>query len=44
VAALTRAADGFSVSWDAASLTLFESHTGHGPARYEPLLQVPLIG
>jgi RNA 2',3'-cyclic 3'-phosphodiesterase len=44
VAALTRAADGFSVSWDAASLTLFESHTGHGPARYEPLLQVPLVG
>jgi 2'-5' RNA ligase len=44
VAALIRATDGFSASWDASALTLFESHTGHGPARYEPLLRVPLGG
>jgi 2'-5' RNA ligase len=44
VAALLRAAEGFSTSWQAASVTLFESHTGGGPARYEPLLEVPLRG
>ncbi len=42
VAALHRAADGFSSSWRATDVTLFESHTGGGPARYEPLLSVPL--
>lgn len=44
VAALLRVTDGFSTSWEAAALTLFESHTGGGPARYEPLLRVPLGG
>ena len=44
VAALVRAAEGFSASWDATAVTLFESHTGGGPARYEPLLRVPLGG
>ena len=44
VATLLRVAEGFSTSWEATAVTLFESHTGGGPARYEPLLQVPLAG
>jgi RNA 2',3'-cyclic 3'-phosphodiesterase len=44
VAALIRATDGFSATWEATGVTLFESHTGGGPARYEPLLRVPLGG
>jgi RNA 2',3'-cyclic 3'-phosphodiesterase len=41
-AALRRAAAAFETSWQARTLTLFESHTGGGPARYEPLLEADL--
>lgn len=44
VAALKRAAEGFSTSWQASTITLFESHTGGGRARYEPLFEMPLAG
>jgi 2'-5' RNA ligase len=39
---LIQAADGFSVRWRAGSVVLFESLTGHGPARYVPLVEAPL--
>jgi RNA 2',3'-cyclic 3'-phosphodiesterase len=35
---------GWHVDWTADRLVLFESVTGGGPARYEPLLEVPLAG
>lgn len=41
---LIAAAEGFSVRWRATSLALFESRTGNGPARYVPLVEVPLGG
>lgn len=41
-AALDEAATGWSTDFMADRVTLFESHTGRGPARYEPLLEVPL--
>jgi 2'-5' RNA ligase len=41
-AALARAAADWSTRFVADRVTLFESHTGGGPARYEPLLEVPL--
>jgi 2'-5' RNA ligase len=43
-AALTALAETFDAGWTADRLTLFESHVGGGPARYEPLLEVPLGG
>lgn len=43
-AALTALAEGFEAGWTADRLTLFESHVGGGPAKYEPLLEVPLGG
>ncbi len=42
VAALVRASSGLDATWEAAELVLFESHTGHGPARYEPLVEAAL--
>lgn len=39
---LIAAADGFSATWHADRLVLFESHTGAGPARYEPLAEALL--
>jgi len=35
-------AETLDVGWEAEELVLFESITGGGPARYEPLLAVPL--
>jgi len=43
-AALTALAGSLESGWTADRLTLFESHVGGGPARYEPLLEVPLTG
>lgn len=43
-AALRTAAASFSTAWTASRLTLFESHMGGGPARYEPLLEAPFGG
>jgi 2'-5' RNA ligase len=43
-AALTAHAGSLESTWTADRLTLFESHVGGGPARYEPLLEVPLTG
>jgi 2'-5' RNA ligase len=40
---LTAAAEGFGVSSAADRLVLFESITGGGPARYEPLESTPLL-
>ena len=37
-------AEEFDVAWDAGELVLYESLTGGGPARYQPLLRVPLAG
>lgn len=42
VRALVRLAAGFRVAWRADRLVLFESLTGHGPARYEPVEEVAL--
>lgn len=39
--ALTTAGRSFAATWTADRLVLFESHTGGGPARYEPLREVP---
>jgi 2'-5' RNA ligase len=39
---LVEAARGFSAVWRADRLVLFESHTGGGPARYEPLAEARL--
>jgi len=39
---LTAAAADFELAWTADRLVLFESQTGGGPARYVPLLEVPL--
>lgn len=36
------AADGFSATWRAGTVVLFESQTGGGPARYVPLVEAPL--
>ena len=41
---LMAAADGFSAPWRAATIVLFESQTGGGPARYVPLVEAPLAG
>jgi len=41
---LVEAAADWHVDWIADRLVLFESQTGGGPARYEPLLEVPLAG
>ncbi len=41
-AALARSAAEWSTTFVADRVTLFESHTGGGPARYEPLLEVRL--
>jgi 2'-5' RNA ligase len=43
-AALVEAARGFATDWIADRIVLFESHTGGGPARYEPLREVALTG
>jgi 2'-5' RNA ligase len=43
-AALIAASAAFSVSFTADRLVLFESLTGGGPARYEPLSDHPLAG
>jgi 2'-5' RNA ligase len=43
-AVLAELAAGLDVTWTADRLTLFESHVGGGPARYEPLLEVPFGG
>ncbi len=40
--ALIRAGEEFVADWTADRLVLFESHTGRGPASYEPLIEVPL--
>ncbi len=32
------------LAWQAESLVLYKSHTGHGPSRYEALAQAPLSG
>lgn len=42
--ALERAAGSLDLAWTADRLVLFRSHLGHGPARYEPLLEAPLGG
>jgi len=44
VATLAALAETLDTRWTADRLTLFESHVGGGPARYEPLLEVPLAG
>ena len=41
---LVEAARGLEVPWHVDRLVLFESITGGGPARYEPMLSVPLSG
>jgi 2'-5' RNA ligase len=41
---LVAEAEGLDVRWLAHELVLFESVTGGGPARYEPLLTAPLGG
>jgi 2'-5' RNA ligase len=41
---LMAAADGFSAPWRAATMVLFESRTGGGPARYVPLVEARLTG
>jgi 2'-5' RNA ligase len=41
---LMAAADGFSATWRAGSIVLFESQTGGGPARYMPLVEAALTG
>lgn len=41
---LIEEAQGLAAEWIADELVLFESLTGGGPARYEPLLRVPLAG
>jgi 2'-5' RNA ligase len=43
-AVLTTLAETIDIGWTADRLILFESHVGGGPARYEPLLEVPLSG
>jgi 2'-5' RNA ligase len=42
--ALIDEASRLDASWTADELVLFESVTGGGPARYEPLLRAPLTG
>jgi 2'-5' RNA ligase len=41
---LMAAAEGFSAPWRAATVVLFESQTGGGPARYVPLVEAALAG
>jgi 2'-5' RNA ligase len=41
---LVQAAQGFAPTWRADRLILFESHTGGGPARYEPLVEARFEG
>jgi 2'-5' RNA ligase len=41
---LVAEAENLDVSWQADELMLMESITGGGPARYEPLLRLPLEG
>lgn len=41
---LAEEAAGFETEFTADRLTLFESHVGGGPARYEPLVEIPLGG
>jgi 2'-5' RNA ligase len=40
--ALLEAATGWRTAFDAAAVTLYRSHLGGGPPRYEPLVQAPL--
>ena len=40
--ALAQAATGWRIGFDAATLTLFRSHLGGGPPRYEPIVEAPL--
>lgn len=42
--ALMALAETIDIGWTADRLTLFESHLGGGPAHYESLLDVPLVG
>ena len=42
-AALMTAAASFEATFEASRLVLYESHTGGGAARYEPLHDVPLV-
>ncbi len=39
---LARASVGWRAGFEAATLTLFRSHLGAGPPRYEPLVEAPL--
>jgi hypothetical protein len=41
---LLAAAVDLDLRWTADRIVLFESQTGGGPARYLPLLEVPLAG
>ncbi len=41
---LMAAAEGFSATWRATTIVLFESQTGGGPARYVPLVEAALTG
>ena len=41
---LAAAARVWSVSFEAASVTLYQSHLGTGAARYEAISEVPLAG
>ena len=41
---LIQAAEGFAAAWQADRIVLFESHTGGGPARYEPLVEARFGG
>ena len=42
--ALARASVGWRASFDATTLTLFRSHLGGGPPRYEPIVEAQLVG
>ena len=42
--ALGHAADGWNTAFDALHLTLFRSHLGAGPPRYEPVVEAALGG
>ncbi len=42
--ALADAARAWSVSFEASTVTLYQSHLGSGPARYEAIAEVPLAG
>ena len=42
--ALAAAATGWRTGFDATTLTLYRSHLGGGPPRYEPVVEAPLLG